>query len=1802
MTVETTTPPEPKSDAIEQGAYELLRDRLLAHGKLLKQKVDALNQRRSELFGGQELAVIGNERIITENSCQPADVVGVGKHLMFGYNVQLGMRATAVSDLLSLHEFHQQDSSFEFRAVAREAEDNFLNDAGFLREFGELVRYYKDPRILQFRLSSGRLFMAFAAGPDWKILRWEYDGKTRPRFLDTRGEQEFRLPPSHDFEWIETSRENHVQGLHPHVNIRDKVFVETVGGDLTIKIENNTEDGLGIYSEPVDEPKQALHDARILYSDQDPLMLLKILPYREKEWRHLVFNTRDKSVRKIAPIGQSCVKLPESHGIIFPGGYYLNEGTQKSFDGDFSGLVFEKSIRSPNGEDVLYIFRHPTEGRVALLSYNMVSRECQPPIHCHGYSLFEDGRMVVFRSVSDAPSKVHPMQIWQTPYCSPEHHLAVPKTGSYLEKIGNADLVKGISDCLSICRRIHEQKPSIPTYEDLIGSVNRAADFYHWLDHEEVGKILGTVVEIRKTSELVMHEFDKVETLRHQATRATEEATANLETLVRKLHPEDWTGLDSYIQALDKLRNQRGHVITLREMRYIDLGQLDKLEKKLIDEFDRISHATVEFLDAETAFAPFQQKIEQIGVQLEAVEKSRDAQPLQETLEAIGHGLEVLNEVVGALKVDDPTVRTQILERLSEVMAQLNRVRALVQGTRKTLGEKESVAEFAAQFKLFSQNASSAVSLADSPEKCDSILSGLMLQLEELEGKFGEYDRFVTDLVAKREEVYNSFSSKKQVLLDQRQRRVEQMVTAAERILEGIARRASSLGETDDLNTYFASDPMVMKIRDLSERLRGLGDPVKADELLSRLKTARQDASRGLRDRQDLFEEGTAVVRFGRHRFSVNHEPIELTMVPRGGEMHIHITGTDFYQKLADPEFDETRPFWEQQLISENEQVYRSEYLAACVLAEAENPLVRPELTLPKLYEARRLVRADEARPEGKDAPEVNPGLLKLVRDFAADRYDEGYERGVHDVDATLVLEQVLHLYATGGLLRYSPRARKAAILKWVFGTPEAQAREWQHQARSLVLLQKTFGPHPAVDQLAGEISRSVGQFAADNEIELTTEEIRQSGAYLVHELGRPSPRFVTNADAVAVRDGFLRHIQSTSTHAVFQEDLAALSGNLLRQYDLVEAWIGAFVGQLSSRGPGTLEAQRQRARHVQEEAAVLLLTEGKLDREVSSALTHATVRSLLGQHPRIRERSLELRLDEFLTRTGEFRHERVPAYRRYQQARHRLVLQWKERLRLEEFAPKVMSAFVRNKLIDEIYLPLGGANLAKQMGSVGEDKRTDQMGMLLLISPPGYGKTTLMEYIASRLGLVFVKVNGPALGHGITSLDPGAAENATARQEVEKVNFALEMGNNVMLYIDDIQHTHPEFLQKFISLCDAQRRMEGIWNGRTRTYDLRGKRFCIVMAGNPYTEAGAKFQIPDMLANRADTYNLGDVLQGKEDLFELSYLENALTSNPALAPLASREPGDVHRLIQMADGVPVPASDLSHTYSQVELDEILSVLKKLLKVQKVLLRVNRQYILSAGMDDAFRTEPSFKLQGSYRNMNKLAEKVVPVMNDDELERLVDDHYLSESQTLTTGAEHNLLKLAELRDRMSPTQKDRWNEIKKSFARRQVAGGADDDPMVRGLSLLSLLSERLEDIAQTIRTASHEPSVLESAAPAAVDLTPFLGSLSQVLEKLAERQPQAAAALSSAPVPTAVTLPPEAFSESLDSLVQVVPLLRQVAETIRGPKSKTIVMDARLVKVFDGLREAESLSQVMAALEHLKERKKARTTPANDGG
>jgi hypothetical protein len=156
---------------------------------------------------------------------------------------------------------------------------------------------------------------------------------------------------------------------------------------------------------------------------------------------------------------------------------------------------------------------------------------------------------------------------------------------------------------------------------------------------------------------------------------------------------------------------------------------------------------------------------------------------------------------------------------------------------------------------------------------------------------------------------------------------------------------------------------------------------------------------------------------------------------------------------------------------------------------------------------------------------------------------------------------------------------------------------------------------------------------------------------------------------------------------------------------------------------------------------------------------------------------------------------------------------------------------------------------------------------------------------------------------------------------------------------------------------------------------------------------------------------------------------------------------------------------DFEGNYSLEEVEEFVGVMKKLMRVRDTILRVNMEYIRSAAMEDAYRTEPPFRLQGSYRNMTRMAEKLLPIMTDDEVEGVIVDHYENESQTLTTGAESNLLKFREMEGLMTEEEMARWDEIKKKFNRNQLMGGrGDNDPVSRVVGTLATFSEGLERI------------------------------------------------------------------------------------------------------------------------------------------
>lgn len=1648
------TPPQDEDTGAEalvagSGSYELLKQRLQAQGETLHQRVQALNEARLNEFGRSEQALILRTRARTENNCVARDLVRIGDVLLFGYNVFIGLRKeTAVGDVFALYRLSEQEGAEELVPVALGG--SFLDDARFTADFRELYAYYKNATLSQLRVTPDKLLAAFQIGQqahDLRVFRWHIERDGTLRYEDNRGERDMALPPSHDFEWTVTTREDHVEGAHPHINVLDTVFVETVAGDLTVKIENNTESGLGIYSEPVDDLSQSLGDAEVAFARLGMLILLRIRPYREQTVRYLVYNQRTQQVERLDAIGGSCVQLPEDHGIIFPGGYYLQSGEYKQFDlpeDMVAGLRFKRQVRSPNGEDVLYVFYQPGSGHYALFTYNLINKTLGAPILANGYARFPDGRILVFQTDRGEASRVHPMQLWRTPFATEEHAGSQPPPTGFFGRIGNAELVRGVSDLSGIARAVREQSATRAAYEDLIRQCARALDAYFWLDADEAHGAAALLRDISAAAQATLAEFEKVDAIRRESAKALAAAETEQRVLLTDIASTLWRSPEDFMKALGRLRERRGRLRLTRELRHIDVTRVDTLDADLATEQQRVGEKALQFLSQPSAFDAPRRMLDTVAAELPGADTSTALDQMLGRLDEQAAGLDLLTEQLGSLPGGDAVTRTAILDRISLLYADINRLRADARARRRSLGSAEAQAEFGAQFKLFAQAVENALAFADTPELCDESLTRLLAQLEELEGRFAEHDGFLADIAAKREDVVEALAARRQSLVEARQRRAQGLMEAGQRILDGVPRRVAQFKELADVHGFFAADPLLAKLRKLGDDLRAIGAVVQADELDTRLKTALDQALRAVRDQRDLSADAGQSVRFGKHAFSVSRQPVDLTLARHGQGLAFQITGTDYLVEVHDEALESWRDLWDQPLVSESPTLARAEYLAGLMLqtwltGQGAQPWA----------DVLALLAENPAHPQ----------LLEQVRREAASRYQEGYQKGVHDEDAMRLLAELVRMQDEAGLLAYGAGERALALRFWQNQLDDAGRAALLRQARAAVHMRDLFGRDEAARELEQDLLARLHPMAEAAQPDHA--ELARAAGYLVRQLAaeRGPQAWVVSGAGDDLAQHLLKELERRGRLADFQHDLEAAPAD--ERWRLARAWVQAYAATL----PDDAKAW------VDDAACVLALPVERVRQNVS---LDRHIEGLRSEHPRWPQGAVQMNLNDFWRRFEHHQRVVVPRFEALHARRHALIASEKQRLRLSQFQAKPLSSFVRNRLIDEVYLPLVGDNLAKQIGTAGEGSRTDRMGMLLLISPPGYGKTTLMEYVADRLGLIFVRINCPALGHSVTSLDPVTAPNSAARQELDKLNLGLAMGSNVMLYLDDIQHTHPEFLQKFIGLADGTRRIEGVWNGEPRTYDMRGKRFAVVMAGNPYTESGDVFKIPDMLANRADIYNLGDVLSGREGLFALSYLENALTANPVLLPLASREPADVHRLVEMAQGQDVAPSALSHPYSAVELDEIVSLLKRLFAVRDALLKVNLAYIDSAARQDAYRTEPPFKLQGSYRNMTKLAGKVTPLMRDDELDALLRDHYRGEAQTLTTGAEENLLKLAHLLGQPTEAERARWQDICEEFVRRRKLGGDDTDGSVR-------IASGLLDVARAVDALKPTPDPVPAA-------------------------------------------------------------------------------------------------------------------------
>ena len=1612
----------------ESTAFETIQRRLRTQGGELGASIGELNAARADVFGSSSMALLGRARVRTENNAIARDMVRIGEQILFGFNVQLGLRkALEASDIFALYYLKDDEEGLELSEAP--FENSFLTDSRFVQDFQELQKYYSHATLVQLVTLNNKLLIAFQIGEklsDLRVFRWELAASGEvSRYIDNRGERDLVFPDRFAFPWQTAGRDMQEQGRAPHLNILDTVFVDNLRGNITFKIENNTSSGEGVFADPVESDSQSLDDATFEYADLGAVVLIRILPFNEKQWRYYLFNRAEQHVKRVDAMAGSVVELPENHGLIFSSGYYLNSGELTTYEVPEEDLRFKRMVRSPNGEDVLYVFYAPQTGQVVLYRYNLIRKQVDTPMVGHGAAILENGHLAIFYA-EDEPTLVHPIQVWATPFMSERFHAQdAVRNDTPLGRIGNPDLVRGIAELNSIVQLANEQQASERHFNAIIRRVDRTLNQFHWIGEADFKTIHAALEQLKHTAELMLDEYEKVQAIRAQTALALDEVEKQQAALLRELKPSSWKTPDLFVTYLKHLRDHRGRLMALRERRYLDEERLQTLEQALDKAEQSLTQQTFSFLAQPEALDGYRETLAALKEQVGEAENRQQLAECVARYRELTSGLDMIQGLLSSMSGGDAIEQTRITENISSIYASINQQRSEAEIRLREQGSAEAQAQFAAQIRLFEQSLANGVGALREPDDCDQLMTRILDQLQELESQFGEFDEFLTTILEQRESAHESIEARRQQLQDERQRRVSTLTDASQRILANVERRTERFETLEELHSFFAADAMVGKVRSMVDELREMGGNLEADDIAGRLRSSQDAAMRSVRDRSDIYESGGDVIRLGpRHRFSVNQQHLDLTLVPRQERIMLHLTGTQYYEPLEDERLTELQDYWGMLLPSESPAVYRAEYLAYRFMGELAQPGAKP-------------INVEDFSE-----------LQRRIANFASPRYRESYEKGIHDHDAALIVRTLWPARQSAGLLGFGPLPRGLAMLFWADRIHDEEAtRNLRARCLSAGILCRIMNNEDLLNALIQEVQPQLGAFVSAQQITCSVSEISSATDFLVRQLAEEGERFPVTQYAASLVESFTTSMQQQGHYAHFQEALAVVAGNPGARWVITSHWLQAHAGQ----------SKQEALLHYLPEAIAMLNTADRLATAPHNVELAFTITGLLGQHGRLEQQELTLQLDDFQARLRHHEQVVIRDWTALQERRQLILREQRERLRLEEYLPKPLNSFVRNKLITESYLPIIGDNLAKQMGTVGDTRRTDNSGLLMMISPPGYGKTTLMEYVANRLGLIFMKINCPSLGHDVTSLDPDAATHSTARAELIKLNLAFEMGNNVMLYLDDIQHTHPEFLQKFISLCDGSRRVDGIWNGRTKTYDMRGKRFCIAMAGNPYTESGDVFKVPDMLANRADVYNLGDVLSGMEKVFALSYIENSMSANTVLASLATRGMDDFYRFVDIAMGREVPSTDFEHDYSAAEREEIVAVLKNMFKAREVVLRVNQQYIASSAQADEYRTEPSFRLQGSYRNMNRLAEKMSPILSDGELEAIIDDHYVGEAQLLTQGAEENLLKLKELRGTLSEEEKQRWEDIKREFQRRQLTGGNEETGalVVRQLSLIA---------------------------------------------------------------------------------------------------------------------------------------------------
>ncbi len=189
--------------------------------------------------------------------------------------------------------------------------------------------------------------------------------------------------------------------------------------------------------------------------------------------------------------------------------------------------------------------------------------------------------------------------------------------------------------------------------------------------------------------------------------------TAAIDETSKTISRARFDSIDEFVDSLSKLREQRGHAIALRELKYVDLAFVDQLDSRIAEQVDRLSRRCADFLVSDRALDPYRSRVAEIDTAVQTIARVSEAKELKQRTDQTATQLELLTETVSNLKIDDTLQRTKIIDTISDVYASLNRTRSTLKSRTGELLGSEGRAEFASQLKLLQQTVSGYLDACD---------------------------------------------------------------------------------------------------------------------------------------------------------------------------------------------------------------------------------------------------------------------------------------------------------------------------------------------------------------------------------------------------------------------------------------------------------------------------------------------------------------------------------------------------------------------------------------------------------------------------------------------------------------------------------------------------------------------------------------------------------------------------------------------------------------------------------------------------------------------------------------------------------------------------------------------------------------------------------------------------------------------------------------------------------------------------------------------------------------------------------